>query len=82
MNVECSIVRNVMVSSTESELGGLFEKYQKAASMSTDLAEMVHQQPPTPIAMDNTAANSIVNRKKQKIFQAIDMRFYWVRDRI
>ena len=42
---------------------------------------MGHQQPPTPAATDNTAANSIVNRTaKQKISREIHMIFYWVRD--
>ena len=49
--------------------------------MMTALAEMGHQQPPTPVATYNTAENSIVNgTEKQKISRAIDMRFYWVRD--
>ena len=42
-----------MASATEAELGGLFEKYQKSTSMRTALAEMGHQQPPTPVAIDN-----------------------------
>ena len=51
--------------------------------MRTALAEMGHLQPPTPMATDNTAANSIVNgTEKHKIYREIDMRFYWVRDRI
>ena len=49
--------------------------------MRTALAEMGHQQQPTPVAKDNIAANSIFNgAAKKKISQAIDMRFYWVRD--
>ena len=51
--------------------------------MRTDLADMGHLQPLTPVAKDNTAANSIVNgTEKQKISQANDMRFYWVKYRI
>ena len=72
-----------MQSDTEAELGRLFEKCQKATSMKTFLAEMGHQQPPKLVATENTATSSIVNgTAKPKIFQAIDMRFYWVRDRI
>ena len=83
VHVECRIVINVMVSATEAELGGLFENCQKATSMRTAIAEMGHQQPPTLVATDDTAANSIVNGTiKQKRSRAIDMRFYWVRDRI
>ena len=59
-------MRNVMASATEVELGGLFENCQKATSVRTALAEMGHQQPPTPLATYNTAANSIVNRTGKK----------------
>ena len=37
MHVECSIMRNVMASATEAELGGLFEKCQKAKATRTPL---------------------------------------------
>ena len=72
-----------MASAMEAELVGLFENFQKAASMRTALAEMGHLQPPTPVEMDNAAANIIVNgTAKQKSSLAIDMRLYWVIDRI
>ena len=61
LHVECSIMRNVMASDTEAELVGFLENCQKSTSMKTSLAEMGHQQPPTPVATDNTAANNIVN---------------------
>ena len=83
VHVECIIMRNVMESATEAELGGLFENFQKATSMRTALSDMGHQKPPPPVAIDNTAANSIVNRtEKKKRSRAIDMIFYWARDRI
>ena len=51
--------------------------------MRTDLADMGHQQTPTLVTTDNTAANIIVNgTAKQKLSRAIDMKFYLVRDRI
>eukprot|EP00978_Attheya_sp_CCMP212_P032512 scaffold127403_cov54-Attheya_sp.AAC.5 len=44
---------------------------------------MKHPQPPTPVATDNSAAESVLNgTAKQKRSRAIDMQFYWVRDRI
>ena len=83
VHVECSIMGNITASAMEEKLVGLFEKCQKAASMRTALAKMGHQQPPQPVAKDNTAANGIVNgTSKQKRFRAIDMIFYWFRDRI
>ena len=40
-------------------------------------------QPPTPIQVDNSTAVGIANETiKQKISKAMDMRFYWVIDRI
>ena len=54
-------MRKVMASATEAELGGLFENFQKAKSMRTELADMDHQKPPTMVATYNTAGNSIFN---------------------
>ena len=72
-----------MASAMEAKLGWLFEKFQIATYMRKSLTGMGHQQPPTPVAMNNTVAHSIVNgTAKQKISRGIDMRFYWVRDRI
>ena len=83
VHVECSIMRNVMASATEEELVGLFESCQKATSVSTSLAEMGHLQPPILVATYNIASNRIVNgMAKQNISSAIDMRFYWFRERI
>ena len=83
VHVECSIMRNLMVSATKAELGGLFGNCHKATFMRTALAEMGHKQPPTPVETYNTAANRIVNRTaKQKRYPAIDIIFYWGRDRI
>ena len=61
VHMEFSIMTNVMSSAMEAKLGGLFENFQKATSMRTDLAEMGHSQPPTPVATENTAENIILN---------------------
>ena len=50
--------------------------------MRTVLAEMGHQQPPTPVATTYAAANSIVDGTANKKSRAIDMIFYWFRYRI
>ena len=54
-----------------------------AVPMRATLEEMGHPQPPTPIKTDNTTANGIINGSlKQQRSKAIDMRFYWLRDRV
>ena len=43
---------------------------------------MGHPQPPTPIQTDNTTLRGIItNTVKQRKTRAMDMRFYWLRDR-
>ena len=46
-------------------MGALFEYYQKKKATRTDQSEMGHQQPPTPVATENTATSSIVNGTAQ-----------------
>ena len=50
--------------------------------MQTSLSEMGHSQPPTPEATENTAASSISNGTEKTGSIEIDMRFYWIRDKI
>jgi hypothetical protein len=46
------------------------------------LIEIGHPQPPTPIKTDNTTARGIITGTiKQKRSKAIDMGFYWLKDR-
>jgi hypothetical protein len=79
----CNILRNVMASAAEAELAGLFHNAHDAASLRTALIEMGHPQPATPIQTDNLTAAGIVNGTvRQRKSKAMDMRFYWVQDRI
>ena len=71
-----------MASTTEAELGGLFEKLQTAKSIQTAQSEMCHPQPPMPVTTYNTAVNIIVNgTSKQKISRAICMILYWRKEK-
>jgi hypothetical protein len=76
------IIKNVMSSATEAELGALFIVAKEAVYMRTILKEMGHKQPATPIQTDNSAAEGVINSKiTPKRTKAMDMRFYWLRDR-
>ena len=47
--------------------------------MRRELIEMDHQQPPTPIQIGNTAANSFLNGTlKQKGTKITDVKHYWI----
>jgi len=68
----------------EAETGTLFINGQEGAYIRTMLAEMGHPQPgPTPIQTNNTVADGIAtDTVKMKRTKAMDMRFYWIRDRV
>jgi hypothetical protein len=83
IHAECSVLRNVMASAAEAEIGALYINSQTAEVFRTTLIEMGHPQPPTPIQTDNSTAYGIVNSSiRQRRSRAMDMRFYWVRDRV
>jgi hypothetical protein len=82
INVMCNILRVVVSSAAEAELAGLFHNAKEAVALHTVLLEMGHDQPPTPLVTDNSMATGIANDTvKQKQSKAMDMRFYWLRDR-
>jgi hypothetical protein len=76
-------LRNVMSSAAEAEVGALFENGQEAVGIRNTLHDMGHAQPPTPVKTDNSTASGISNNTmKQRRSKSMDMRFYWIRDRV
>ena len=83
IHINSSIMNNVMASATEAEVGALFYNAQDGCTFWQCLDFLGHPQPATPIQTDNACAEGIINDTvKQKRSKAIDMRFYWVRDRV
>jgi hypothetical protein len=76
------IIKGVMSSAAEAELGTLYTNGRKAVEEQNILEEMGHPQPPMPIQTDNSTAEGIINKKVQpKRSKAMDMRFHWLCDR-
>ena len=76
-------MREVLSSAAEAELGALFHNGKEACPLRIALEELGHPQPATPMATDNNTASGIAtDTVKQKRSKAIDMRFYWIRDRV
>jgi hypothetical protein len=83
INVLCQILREVVSSAAEAEVAGVYHNGREACPLRICLEELGHPQPPTPIQTDNSTAAGIANDTvKQKRSKAIDMRFYWIRDRV
>jgi hypothetical protein len=80
--VHCNKIKHAMASAAKAEVGALFANGQDAVGLRNTLLDMGHEQPPTPIKTDNsTAAGFANNTMKQRRSRAMDMRFYWIRDR-
>jgi hypothetical protein len=76
-------MRSVLSSTTEAETGALFHNAKDAALFRITLLELGHTQGPTSIQTDNACASGINNDTvKQRRSKAMDMRFYWIKDRV
>jgi len=79
--VECRTMRPVMASAAEAETTTAVINAQAAVPVRHALQALGHKQPPTPLKVDNSTANGILNSNiRQKRSKAFDMRFHWLRD--
>jgi hypothetical protein len=78
-----SVIKNLVVSAAESEVGACFHNTQSGAPLRVTLTELGHTQPPTPLRTDNSTAFRILNETiKQKRSKSMDMRYHWIADRV
>jgi hypothetical protein len=79
------VLKHVMSSAAEAEIGAVFINAKEGAVLRTKLEEVGHKQPPTPMETDNTTAtgysNGTIKQKRTKAMD-MDMRFYWIKDRV
>jgi hypothetical protein len=78
-----AVIKNVVASAAESEVGVCFHNAQSGAPFRVTLTELGHTQPLTPLRADNSTAFGILNKAiKQKRSKAMDMRYHWLTDRV
>ena len=71
-----------MASAAEAELGAVFTNCKAVIELRIALEEMGHKQQPTAVMTDNSTASGFVNDTIcQRKTRAIDMHFYWLKDR-
>ena len=76
------IIKSVMMSAAESEIGAMYINAQEAVPQRMTLSEIGHPQPRTPLQADNSAAHVVVTNNVQLIrTKEMDMRFHWLRCR-
>ena len=78
-----TILKFVVASAAEAELGALFHNAKEAKVLRLALQELVHPQPPTPIHCDNKTAVGIANNsiKKQRS-RSMEMIYFWIVDQV
>jgi hypothetical protein len=83
MDPSVEMVSCVVASVAEAELAGGFQVAQLAVYYRRILYDLGYPQPPTIIRIDNTVAiglaNASINAKRSK---SMDMRFFWIVDRV
>jgi hypothetical protein len=78
-----SIIKNVIASAAESEVGACFHNAQSGAPLRATLTGSGHTQPPTPRRTNNSTEFGILNETiKQKRSKSMDMRYHWLTDRV
>jgi hypothetical protein len=83
ISIPAKILKEVVSSAAEAESAGLYYNGKVAVPERITLEEFGHPQPHTPMVTDNSTASGIANDSvKQRRFKAMDMRYYWIRDRV
>jgi hypothetical protein len=73
------IIKNVMSSAAEAELGTLYINTHEDVLQCHTLAETGHKQPLTPMQTNNSTALGVVDNYIQpRCTKAMDMRFHWL----
>ena len=76
------IIRNVMTSAADAEIGALFINTRQAIPAKYQLEEMGHKQPATPVQTDNTTALGFVTKNlNPKATKSTDMQHWYLRDK-
>jgi hypothetical protein len=80
---QTTVLKHGVSSVAEAEFGALFVNAKEGTVTCTTLSEMGHKQDDTDLTTDNTTADGIINITfQQKRSKYMDMRFYWVKDRV
>jgi hypothetical protein len=81
-HVSTNIIRFVVASAAEAELGALFHNCQTGIIFRKILDDMGHPQPKTPVHCDNATAVGIANNTvKRQRSRSMEMRFFWISDK-
>ena len=78
-HVSTTILQFVAASAAEAKLGALYHNCQTGIIFGLTLSDMGHPQPQTPAATAVGIANNTIKRQH---LGSMEMRFFWVEDKI
>ena len=79
----CAILKFVVSSAAEAELGALFLNCKEGKIFRLILKELGHPQSATPVHCDNKTAVGIANNTiKRQRSRSMEMRYFWVADQV
>jgi hypothetical protein len=79
----CTILCFVVASAAEAELGALFLNCKEGIIFQLTLEELGHPQPQTPVHCNNaTTVGSANNTVKQQQLRSMEMRYFWVGNKV
>jgi hypothetical protein len=80
---QSTVLKHVVSSVAEADYGALFINAKTGTVTCETLKDMGHPQDATELKADNNTADGIANKNVlQKRSKAMDMRYYWIQDRI
>jgi hypothetical protein len=83
MLIISKVLKRVMSSAVEAEIGAVFTNAKEGAVLRTTKEELGHPQPATPMETYNTTTIGYINGTiKQKCTKEMGMRFYWIKDKV
>lgn len=83
IHIISNLLKCVVASAAEAELGALFHNCQDAKVLRLTLEELGHPQPPTPVHCDNATATGIANDTvKKHRSRSMEKNFFWVTDQV
>jgi hypothetical protein len=82
-HISVNILRFVVASAAEAELGALYHNCQTGIVFCHTLEVMGHRQPKTPVNCNNATAVRIANNTvKRQCLQSMEKRFFWISDKV
>jgi hypothetical protein len=81
-HVDSTILRFIVASAAEAELGVLFHNCQTVIIFCSILEDLGHHQPKMPVHCNNTTVGIATNSVKRRRSRSMEMHFFWISGKV